>query len=117
MNGKSLYDFYEQVVLPQFGIKNTDIIWSGSQQTGPDESVHYFSIDNTNYGLIFEDAGGLGQNDEYIRENVLEQRSSYIFIQPIAATNSAPSYDGLHLPAPYQYCENVTGSFTLISMK
>jgi hypothetical protein len=117
MNGKSLYNFYEYAVLPQFGVKNTIITWNGSQQTGPDESVHYFSVNNTSYALIFEDAGGLGQNDDYIHENVLEQHSSYSFVQPIAATSSAPSYDGFHLPAPYQYCENVTGSFTLLLLK
>lgn len=117
MNDSSLHEFYEHVVLPQFGIKNTAITWGGSQQIGPDESAHYFVAKGTDYALIFEDAHGLGQNDEYIREHVLERHISYSFVEPIAATEPSPSYDGLHLPAPYQYCKNVTGSFTLIEMK
>lgn len=116
MREESLYDFYEHVVLPQFGFKDLALNWDGSQRTGPDEMAHYFAVDGTDYALIFEDAGGLGQNDAYIRQYVLEHHSSYSFVKPIAASGSSPSYDGLQLPAPCQYCENITGIFTLLKL-
>ena len=116
MHDKSLYDFYECTVLPQFGLKNVAITWSGSQQTGPDEFAHYFKLNKIDYALIFEDYDGSGRDDDYIRENVLERHTDYEFVEPTSDTGSSPTYDGFHLPAPSMYCENVTGSFTLIKM-
>jgi hypothetical protein len=116
MQGKSLYDFYEHAVLPQFGVAAVGISWSGSQNTGPDESVHYFSVGGSDFALIFEDYDGLGRNDAYIRENVLEHHVDYEFVNPASNSGCLPSYDGFRLPAPSKYCKNVTGNFTLIKL-
>lgn len=113
---EALYAFYTHAVLPQFGIQGVTITWNGSQATGPDESAHYFTVDCVDYALIFEDFDGLGRNDAYIRENVIGHHSSYSFVQPIASSATPPSYDGFNLPTPYQYCENITGTFTLIQL-
>ena len=116
MRNESLYDFYRHAVLPQFGLKDVNAAWSGSQQTGPDEFAHYFKLDGTEYALIFEDYDGCGRSDEYIREQVLEHHANYEFVQPTSQTDRAPTYDGFRLPAPCMYCVNITGSFTLIKL-
>lgn len=116
MKDKSLHDFYQHTVLPQFSIKSVSIVWTGCQQTGPDEFAHYFKLNTVDYALIFEDYDGLGRNDDYIREHVLEHHASYAFVNPTSDTSKFPTYDGFRLPAPSQYCENVTGNFTLLKL-
>ena len=54
MTNEALYDFYKYTVLPQFGLKDADITWAGSQQSGPDEFVHYMYCENVtgNFTLV-----------------------------------------------------------------
>lgn len=116
MTDKTLCEFYANAVLPQFGMKDFYVTWTGSQQAGPDEFIHYFKINNIDYALIFEDYDGIGRNDDFIRENVLERHTKYEYVEPISATSQSPTYSGFRLPPPSQYCENVTGSFTLLKL-
>lgn len=117
MHGKPLYTFYEKAVLTQFGIKNMQITWEGSQDIGPDETVHYFSIGKQTYALMFEDYGRKGQDTAFIKEHVAIRNPNFKFVEPKAGTSNPPSYDGFHLPVPYHYCHNVTGTFTLIELE
>jgi hypothetical protein len=116
MQDKPLYVFYEKAVLPQFGIKDTAITWDGSQDVGPDETVHYFQIGKQQYALVFEDYDGKGRDSAFIKEHVAIRSPKFTFVEPEAETNSSPSYDGFRLPTPYQYCHNVTGTFTLLKL-
>jgi len=115
MNGKSLYDFYENVLLPQFGIKNVDIEWVSSEDIGPDETVHYFSTESEEYALIFEDFGGLGSSEEFVKENVKLKRGGFEYVIPTSYSDFSPSYPN-KFATPYQYCANVTGMFTLVKL-
>ncbi len=58
MDGKSLHDFYERFLLPQFGIKDVQIEWAGSEEVGPDEVVHYFSQNSEDYALYLRILAG-----------------------------------------------------------
>ena len=113
MYGSALYELYEKLLLPQFGIKNLNVTWLESENVGPDETVHYFSIESVKYALIFEDHGGLGATKEFIMENVRLEGRTYEFIIPTSQSSFTPSYP-IKFPVPYMYCVNVTGMFTLI---
>ena len=113
MEGKSLYDFYERVVLPQFGVEGA-VLWHRSELVGPDETAHYFSVGKQGYILIFEDYCMLGKDPLYIREHVTTEK--YRFVQPVSKTYDPPSW-GFRLLAPYHYCANVTGTFTLLAVE
>ena len=115
MEGKSLYDFYESFLLPQFGIKDVKVEWSDSEDVGPDESIHYFSANANDYALIFEDCGGFGCADYWVKENVKLKDGNFEYVNPTSNSNHAPSYR-VKFPTPYQYCVNVTGSFTLVKL-
>jgi hypothetical protein len=115
MDGKSLYDFYEKFLLPQFGIKDVRVEWADSEDVGPDEVVHYFSINSDEYALIFEDYSGLGSTEAFVKENVKLKNDSFEYINPTSHTDFAPSYP-VKFPTPYQYCVNVTGTFTLVKL-
>ncbi len=115
MEGKSLYDFYEKFLLPQFGFKDTKIEWSGSDDVGPDESVHYFSASSNVYALIFEDYAGLGSSKNWVKENVKLKNENFEYINPTSHSDQTPSYP-IKFPTPYQYCVNVTGTFTLVKL-
>ncbi len=113
MHGKSLYEFYEKFLLLQFGIQDQKIVWSHSHDIGPDEVAHYFEMDGYRYVLVFEDYGGLAVEEKYVQETLNLEDNSFQYISPISATKHAPSYI-VKFSTPYQYCENVTGAFTLI---
>lgn len=98
--------------MPQFGIVS-NIAWERSKVTGPDEMAHYFSIGKQKYILIFEDYGGLGKDPSYIRDHVTTEK--YTFVEPVSKTYDPPSW-GFRLLAPYRYCANVTGTFTLLAI-
>lgn len=115
MDGKSLHEFYDKVLLPQFGIKDKETKWGGSEDVGPDEVVHYFSIDSDDYALIFEDFGGLGSSEAFVKENVKLKNDSFEYVAPTSHTDYSPSYP-IKFPTPYQYCVNVTGTFTLVKL-
>ncbi len=115
MNSKSLYEFYSKVLLPQFGFEGEDIHWRTSADVGPNESVHYFSIGETEYALLFEDAGGLWNDIKFVKDHVKLKRENFEYIQPVSFSDISPSYP-IMFPAPFQYCENITGKFTLIKI-
>lgn len=116
MQGSALYEFYEKAVLPQFGITEAAVGWKGSQDI-VDESVHYFQIGEQSYALIFEDYDGVGRDPVFIREHVAVRSPKFSFVDPVAEATNPPSYDGFSLPAPFQYCFNVTGTFTLLKLE
>lgn len=115
MDGKSLYDFYEKALLPQFGIKDQQIVWKGSSVAGPDEEVHYFAVASDEYALIFEDAGGLGSNEAFVKEVVDLPNGKFEYIKPISHSDYSLSYP-ITFPVPYDYCYNITGMFTLVKI-
>lgn len=115
MNGKAVYKFYERVLLPQFGIKDVLIEWKGSDDVGPDEMVHYFSTSASAYALVFEDYDGLGRMESFIRENVKLRGDNFEYVLPVSYSDFSPSYP-IKFPTPYQYCDNVTGMFTLVRL-
>jgi len=116
LSEQSLHTFYAYAVLPQFGIKDCDIEWQAAEALGGDESLHRFSSEQRSYALIFEDYEGLGSNEAFIKDRLLGDKESYEFVLPISETSISPSYNGLGLPAPSQYCDNVTGTFTLVEL-
>jgi hypothetical protein len=109
------HTFYEQAVLPQFGIRDAEIIWHDRRTLGGDEVAFLFAVDGQEYALIFEDYGGLGKNKAFIQDKLLEG-GDFEYVQPIAKTNAGPSYDGFKLPTPSQYCQWITGMYTLIRL-
>lgn len=115
MQGDALYEFYERFLLPQFGIKGKEIVWSHSTTLGPDEDAHYFRIENKAYVLVFEDIGGLAIERAYIEESVGLKGKRFEYVLPVSATEHTPSWI-LKFPTPYQYCHNITGAFTLIEI-
>lgn len=115
MNGKLLYEFYEKVLLPQFGLKGIELKWSSSDDVGPDESVHYFSTNTDKYALIFEDFGGLASSEQWIKEKVKIVNNKFEYINPTSHTDHRPSYP-IKFPTPYEYCKNITGTFTLVKL-
>ena len=114
MHGTSLYDFYEKALLPQFDIRVVDV-WHGSEDVGPGETVHYFSANGTDYALIFEDAGGLGIKEDFVKKVVRLKNDTFEYVLPTSHSDFAPSYP-ITFPTPYVYCVNVTGIFTLIKL-
>lgn len=115
MDGKSLYDFYEKLLLPQFGIKDMQVEWNSSEDVGPDEVVHYFSANSEDYALVFEDYDGLGRTEAFVKENVKLKSDTFEYVNPSSHTDVPPSYQ-IKFPTPYQYCVNVTGTFTLVKL-
>lgn len=114
MDEKALHVFYTYAILPQFGLQACDVMWHPGEPLGPDESLHRFSANKRSYGLIFEDNEGLGYTDAFIRDTILFNNEPYDFIPPLAETSISPSYNGFRLPTPFQYCAQVTGTFTLV---
>jgi len=68
------------------------------------------------YLLIFEDYCGLAVLAAYLFETLGLAEDSFQYISPISATEHAPSYI-VKFPTSYQYCENITGAFTLIKLE
>ena len=116
MSEDTLYTFYSYAVLPQFGIIDARVEWHSSEYMDGDEAVHFFGVDEQSYALIYEDYEGLGNNESFIRNNVLKEGQSFVFVEPESATAISPSYDGFRLPAPSQYSPNITGSYTLVKI-
>jgi hypothetical protein len=109
--------FYAQAVLPQFGIKDADVVWGEQRRLGGDEAAFFFRLDSDAYVLVYEDHGGLGKNENFIRDQVFGgDEKQFEFVQPIAQTSSSPSYDGFKLPAPSQYAPMITGVYTLVKL-
>lgn len=113
MNGTELYELYSNLILPQFGLKEQAVIWDSSDTLGPDEEAHYFNIRDKRYVLIFEDVGGLAVERNYIKDNIELKGKDFTYISPVSATDHPPSWL-MGLTAPYKYCHNVTGAFTLL---
>lgn len=112
-----LHTFYTYAVLPQFGIENTDIRWEAGEILIPgDEAIHRFSTYESSYALMFEDCGGIGLSESFVRDAILSGDQRFEFVPPLSSTESSPSYDGFHLPVPSKYCPNITGSYTLIRL-
>lgn len=53
-DSSSLEDYYENFVLPRFGVSQ-DIAWQHHVQTNPDNFVHIFTADDQLYALAFDD--------------------------------------------------------------
>lgn len=116
MEQDSLYNFYEHAVLPQFGINDPSIVWRGSRRVEGDEFAHSFQSQGQDYILFFEDYADGPLSEAYIEKNLLPSGATFNFIEPTSHSNIPPSYDGFRLAAPSQYCENVTGVFTLLKL-
>lgn len=118
MTDEQLEAFYESVVLPQFGIKKASIAWEASKRVGPDELAFRFSESGRRYILIFEDHFGLGRDPQFIERHLGLSKEMFTFVAPASeeAAENLPSYVGFSLPVPYQYCEGVTGTFTLLKI-
>lgn len=116
LSEETLHTFYTYAVLPQFGIKDCDITWQPAEVVGGDESLHRFSALDRSYALIFEDHQGVGNNEDFIREKLTGEEKPFELVEPISQTAISPSYDGFRLPAPSQYCPNITGTFTLVEL-
>lgn len=107
--------FYQDAVLPQFGVDMGQIAWGHIETTGPDEFYYRFWIEECEYILMFEDYEGWGRSASYIESELGLRVGEYEFVPPVSATGVAPSYDGFRrMPAPYQYIEGITGTFTLL---
>lgn len=117
MQGEHLYNYYEQAVLPQFGLNTPPYEWLESRRIAGDEIVHIFRVGEQKYTLLFEDYAGSALSGDYVREHIIDSSGSFDFVEPTSQSSMPPSYDGFKLAAPSRYCENVTGIFTLILHK
>jgi hypothetical protein len=115
MDDKFYQILYNKVVLPQFGMRGTEVVWGRRKALGPDESAWPFRIWDSHYVLVYEDYQGLGSNEQYVKDHVTSARP-FEFVLPTSKTTISPSYDGLHFPVPYQYVKDITGTFTLIRL-
>jgi hypothetical protein len=115
MQGKRLHRPNEKFILPHFGISGPSVAWNKTEKVGPDEFVHYFSVEDSAYALIFEDAGGLGADEEFVEKAVELKDGHFEYVKPISFSDYSPSFS-VKPPTPYKYRENVTGMFTLIKL-
>jgi hypothetical protein len=115
MDEKFYQMFYSKAVLPQFGIKTLDVVWGERRVLGPDESAWPFRIWDTQYILIYEDYQGLGNKRDYVKEKVVGS-DKFEYVEPTSKTSAPPSYNFFHLPAPYKYVRDITGTFTLVKL-
>lgn len=115
MDDKFYQIFYTKAVLPQFGLKGLDVVWGERKSLGPDESAWPFRIWESHYVLIYEDYDGLGRSEEFVKEHITGSKK-FDFVSPMSKTSTAPSYGGFHLPAPYKYVRDITGTFTIIKL-
>ncbi len=112
----ALYSFYSHAVLPEFGFtEGKDINWINSRCIEADEFAHTLTINSMPHILIWEDYEGIGSNQEFVTTHVCNG-AKFEYIIPVSQTDISPSYDGFRLDSPSQYCENVTGTFTLIKL-
>ena len=116
MDESSLHQFYQYVLLPQFGFdKVGPYDWTKCESLGPDEAAHHFLRKGNRYILIYEDYGGLAVLENYVRDNLHLKTDEYEYIEPTSSTNRSPSYE-FKLPVPCVHEHNVIGSFTLIRL-
>lgn len=116
MDEASLHQFYQHILLPQFGFgKEGTYDWEKTANLGPDETAHWFARKGKRYILIYEDYDGLGRNRDFISKQLGLAAGQYEFVEPTSATDRAPSYP-IKFPAPCMYARNITGTFTLLEL-
>ena len=113
MNETFCHQFYEYVLLPQFGMEDGGFNWKRCEVVGPDEKVHYFTFKEIDFALIYEDYDGLGRTSKFIEDNVKLVHSHFEYIQPTSKSDVAPSYP-VKFPAPSKFADSITGMFTLV---
>jgi len=78
MKEESLHEFYEHVVLPQYGFFRTGVEWSKCESIDLDCEAHYFFFQGDKYALLFCDYNNLGE--DHIEEALGLSRDEYEFI-------------------------------------
>ena len=105
MDIKFLEQFYEKVILPQYGSTVfNNVTWIDHGAIELDSFAHYFKADNSReYVLVFEDfPGNVAFDDGLSHDIVLVNNEKTIRF------GSDP---------PFKYVENITGYFTLYKEK
>lgn len=99
---ENLESFYQTVVLPSYNLPNDHIKWQSHDKIGNDTFVHYFSVANTNYTLVFED---FPSESNFITEE-----------GEIVLTKTNEQSVNLSVKDSAEYTENKTGFFTLYKL-
>lgn len=99
INVHDLEQFYEQQVLPHYGIAVEKVQWISHDKIGLDTFAHYFRYNDIPYTLVFEDFPG---EAHFIAEDSDE----------VVTTKGERT---VHFPIPVdgRYVENKTGYFSL----
>ena len=103
-----LEQFYEAHILDKYNLNLNHISWEGHSEFDIDSSVHYFSIGDTSYVLLFEDAAGTAQHK--LTDNAVAPHETPALVKPIDATYPNVYYQHEH---DTYYEPDVTGTFTL----
>lgn len=115
MNEKSLKNFYEKAIIPQFDLVPNGLVWGEHKKLGPDEDAFYFTHASMGYILIWEDFNGAGESPAFIEQTLGLTEKEFEFMKPIA-TEYFPSIR-IRFGETYAFVQFVTGSFTLLKLK
>jgi hypothetical protein len=117
MDTHGLHQFYEFVVLPQFGIEKEIITWKSDEMIGYDDDAHYFDIDRESYAdqycLLFRDYGGF--NEMEIQDLIRLPNKTFSYKTSKYYANES-HWIRFTSDTPFKYVHNITGYFTLIKI-
>lgn len=103
--------FLEAHILPNFLRKSNELHWQGHGDLDSDSEVHYFSADNQEYILIFEDTPRLSKS--WVEENTVPTYQSLKQITPLRSSEN-PRYVFFYMDSnPGKYISGQTGCFSL----
>lgn len=106
-----LQKFYNDFLLPEFGIENNvNITWEKHEWIGPDDSAHYFSIRPNSYALIFRDYGVF--TDEELKKLIKLPKENFEYVNTISGNRELHS--SVILPRENKYIPHITGMFVLL---
>lgn len=117
---QTLYEFYEKVILPQFGCAD-DVTWDEHLNLGPDSDAYIFMHDGSRMALVFDDypttdAAQMGQEFPLSTITQVKRLSS----GGVTEVDENKSTDGdpyvLNFgpsSVPYVYVHGITGYFQL----
>lgn len=113
MDEKFLEDFYKYAILSEFRIEKTEnIVWDKHEEIGPDDSAHYFSIDNKNYVIVFRDYDVF--LDVELKELIKTRNGKFHYMETF--TGEKKFHFNPLPPEQNKYIGNVTGTFVLLEI-
>ena len=118
---RTLEEFYSQVILPQFGVRQKQIAWQDHTTIGPDNETHVFLCDDEHMVLVFDDYPTTTVDD--IRTEFPGATITQISLGEgnVSVAGNTPSTDDnailRYTPAvPYTYVHGITGYYQLFNI-